>query len=155
MAWLDHDRLGFNYRMSDVTAAIGVAQVARLDELLAGRDRVAALYGEALAGIDGLELYRGPAGRGEAKLVRLPGPTARREPTATRVIARLGEEGIPAKAYLPCIHLMPHLRELGYGEGDFPVAEGISARSLALPFHAGLDEGDVTRVAAALEAALS
>lgn len=153
MAWLDHDRLGFNYRMSDVTAAIGVAQVARLDELLAGRDRVAALYGAALAGIDGVEAY--PAERGRARRswfvypVRLPEGADR-----DGIIARLGEEGIPAKAYLPCIHLMPHLRELGYGEGDFPVAEGIAARSLALPFHAGLDRADVERVATALDRAL-
>ncbi len=154
MAWLDHDRLGFNYRMSDVTAAIGVAQVGRLGQLLAGRERVASLYGEALAGIDGLELY--PGGDGAARRswfvypVRLPEGADR-----DGVIERLGAEGVPAKAYLPCIHLMPHLRELGHGEGDFPIAEGISARSLALPFHAGLDEADVTRVATALRAALS
>ncbi|MDQ2622311.1 MAG: DegT/DnrJ/EryC1/StrS family aminotransferase [Actinomycetota bacterium] len=154
MAWLDHDRLGFNYRMSDVTAAIGVAQVARLDDLLAGRARVAALYGDALVGIEGLGLYPDHLEAARRSWfvypVRLPEGADR-----DGVIARLGEAGIPAKAYLPCIHLMPHLRDLGYGEGDFPVAEGISARSLALPFHAGLEEGDVFRVATALSAALS
>lgn len=154
MAWLDHDRLGFNYRMSDVAAAIGVAQVARLDELLAGRGRIAALYRDALEGIEGLATW--PAEREGARRswfvypVRLPEGADR-----DGVIARLEAEGIPAKAYLPCIHLMPHLRELGYAEGDFPVAEALSARSMALPFHAGLSEGDVDRVAAALEAALS
>src|SRR3954451_6776805 len=56
MGWLDHDRLGFNYRLSDIACALGVAQLERLDDLLAARGRVAALYGEALAGIDGLEL---------------------------------------------------------------------------------------------------
>lgn len=154
MAWLDHDRLGFNYRMSDVTAAIGVAQIARLDQLLAGRSEVAALYGDALSGIDGLGLYADRLDRAQRSWfvypVRLPAGSDRDE-----VISRLGEDGIPAKAYLPCIHLMPHLRELGYGEGDFPVAEEISARSLALPFHARLTEADVARVAAALESALS
>ena len=56
MGWLDHDRLGFNYRLSDIACALGLAQLERLDEMLADRSRVAALYGEALAGIEGLEL---------------------------------------------------------------------------------------------------
>lgn len=154
MDWLDHDRLGFNYRMSDVAAAIGVAQVARLDELLAGRRGVASLYREALDGIEGLELW--PDCEGRAKRgwfvypVRLPEGADR-----DAVISRLAEEGIPAKAYLPAIHLFPHLREHGYAEGDFPGAEALAARSMALPFHAGLYESDITRVAEALSAALA
>ena len=56
MDWLDHDRLGFNYRLSDIACALGLAQLERLESLLAGRARVAALYREALAGIEGLEL---------------------------------------------------------------------------------------------------
>jgi len=153
MDWLDHDRLGFNYRMSDVTAAIGVAQVGRLDQLLAGRRRVADLYSAALAGIPGVELW--PDSTGEAKRswfvypIRLPEGSDR-----DQAIRRLGEAGIPAKAYLPAIHLMPHLREYGYGEGDFPNSEALAARSMALPFHAGLTEPDIIRVAKALTAAL-
>lgn len=153
MDWLDHDRLGFNYRMSDVQAAIGVAQVARLDQLLAGRRRVAGMYAARLGGIDGLELW--PDRDGEARRswfvypVRLPDGADR-----DGVIRRLGEQGIPAKAYLPAIHLMPHLREHGYGEGDFPHAENLAIRSMALPFHSGLSDGDIDRVTTALEAAL-
>lgn len=154
MDWLDHDRLGFNYRMSDVTAAIGVAQVARLDDLLEGRRRVAQLYLGRLAGIDGLALPtadRPPARRSWFVFpVQLPAGSDR-----DGVIRRLGERGIPAKAYLPSIHLFPHLRELGYREGQFPVAESVAARSVALPFHAGLTEGDVDRVSEALGEALS
>lgn len=154
MAWLDHDRLGFNYRMSDVTAAIGVAQVGRLDRLLAGRSAVATLYGAALANVAGVEVPRADEGQARRSWfvypVRLPEGADR-----DTVIGRLAEQGIPAKAYLPCIHLMPHLRKLGYGVGDFPIAEGIATRSLALPFHAGLDRNDVGRVAAALDAALA
>ncbi|MBN8865959.1 MAG: DegT/DnrJ/EryC1/StrS family aminotransferase [Solirubrobacterales bacterium] len=153
MDWLDHDRLGFNYRMSDVTAAIGVAQVGRLDELLAGRRRVAELYLERLAGIEGLILPapdQAPASRSWFVMpVRLPEGADR-----DAVIRRLGERGIPAKAYLPSIHLFPHIREFGYREGMFPVAESVAARSMALPFHAGLGEGDVDRVAGALAEAL-
>ena len=154
MDWLDHDRLGFNYRMSDVAAAIGVAQVARLDDLLEGRARVARAYLDRLGDVDGLILPapdRPPARRSWFVFpVRLPEGADR-----DGVIRRLGEQGIPAKAYLPSIHLFPHLREFGYREGQFPVAEDAAAHSLALPFHAGLTEGDIDRVAEALNDALS
>ncbi len=151
MGWLDHDRLGFNYRLSDVAAAIGVAQVEKLDELLAGRDRVAALYEGSLAmlGIEGLAAPI--AGRGAERRswfvypVRLPAEVDR-----DATVARLAERGVAAKAYLPCIHLFPHLRELGYAEGQFPVAEEASARSLALPFFPSMSEQQVERVCEAL-----
>lgn len=70
------------------------------------------------------------------------------------VIADLAARGVASKAYLPCMHLFPHLRELGYREGDFPIAEAASARSLALPFHPGIGETEVERVATALSDAL-
>ena len=70
------------------------------------------------------------------------------------MIAALGEAGVPAKAYLPAIHLFPHLRELGYREGQFPVAEDIAARSMALPFYGGMTEPEAERVATALDTAL-
>ncbi len=69
-------------------------------------------------------------------------------------IARLAERGIASKAYLPCIHLFPHLRELGYREGQFPVAEAASARSLALPFFPSMTESQVARVCEALAQSL-
>ena len=153
MAWLEHDRLGFNYRLSDLAAAIGVAQISRLDHILGERRRVAELYDRHLSGIEGLELP--PAGRGRAVRswfvypVRLPAGTDR-----DAVIAALGDSGIPAKAYLPVIHLFPHLEELGYRKGQFPVAEEIASRSMALPFFGGMSEAEVARVASALESAL-
>jgi perosamine synthetase len=153
MGWLDHGGLGFNYRLSDLAAALGVAQVEKLDRLLAGRDRAAALYAEGLAGIEGLELPL--AARGAERrswfvyVVRLPEGVDR-----DATIRRLGERGVAAKAYLPCIHLFPHLRELGYREGQFPVAEAASARSLALPFFPAIAEAQVERVCQELGAAL-
>jgi dTDP-4-amino-4,6-dideoxygalactose transaminase len=153
MGWLDHGGLGFNYRLADVAAALGVAQIERLDSLLERRAAVAATYERALAGIEGV---RTPAaGRGSERRswfvypVRLP-EGADRDAT----IAGLAERGIASKAYLPCIHLFPHLRELGYREGQFPVAEAASARSLALPFFPAMSEAQVARVCAALGAAL-
>jgi len=154
MGWLDHDRLGFNYRLSDLAAALGVAQVEKLDSLLQRRADVARLYEERLAGLEGV---RTPiAGRG-AELrswfvytVRLPQGIDRDE-----VVRKLAERGIASKAYLPCIHLLPHLRELGYREGQFPVAEAASAESLALPFFPALGEAQVDRVCQELATALS
>jgi len=145
MGWLDHGGLGFNYRLSDLAAALGVAQVEKLTEMLSARERVAAMYAERLAGVEGVEAPI--AGRDAERrswfvyVVRL-GDGIDRDAT----IARLAERGVASKAYLPCIHLFPHLRELGYGEGQFPFAEAASAHSLALPFFPSLGETQVDRV---------
>jgi len=153
MGWLDHDRLGFNYRLSDVAAAIGVAQVEQLDALLARRARVAGLYEQGLEGVEGVAVPI--AGRGQERrswfvyAVRLADDVDR-----DATIARLAERGVASKAYLPCIHLFPHLRELGYREGQFPVAEAASAHSLALPFFPAISEGQVARVCQELAAAI-
>jgi perosamine synthetase len=153
MGWLDHDRLGFNYRLSDLAAALGVAQVEKLTAMLERRARVAALYEQGLAGIEALQTPI--AGRGAERrswfvyVVGLP-EGADRDAT----IARLAERGIASKAYLPCIHLFPQYRELGYREGQFPVAEAASARSLALPFHTALSEAQVERVCGELATAI-
>ncbi len=153
MGWLDHDRLGYNYRLSDLAAALGVAQVEKLDSLLERRAAVARMYEERLAAIEGV---RTPiAGRGAevrswfVYTVRLP-----RDADRDATIARLAERGVASKAYLPCIHLFPHLRELGYREGQFPVAEAASADSLALPFFPAMGEEQVEQVCQELAAAL-
>jgi perosamine synthetase len=153
MGWLDHAGLGFNYRLSDVAAAIGVAQVEKLDSMLERRAAVASLYEEALAGIDGVEPP--VAGRGAERrgwfvyTVRLPAGADR-----DATIAALAGRGIASKAYMPCIHLFPHLRELGWSEGQFPVAEEASRRSLALPFFPAMGESEVARVCEALATAI-
>jgi perosamine synthetase len=153
MGWLDHGGIGFNYRLSDVAAAIGVAQVEKLDSLLGRREAVAALYEDRLAGVEGVEVP--VASRGKERrswfvyVIRL-GDEVDRDAT----IAELARNGVASKAYLPCIHLFPHLRELGYREGQFPVAEAASAHSLALPFFPAMSEGQVDRVCQALAAAI-
>lgn len=153
MSRMDHTGLGFNYRMSDIAAAIGVAQIERIDQLLADRSKVAGLYASRLGSIEGVTL---PI-QGEGKAVRswFVYPVMVDEGVdRDRVIERLVAAGIPSKAYLPPVHLFPQFRELGFGPGDFPVAESIGSRSLALPFHAGIGENDVDRVAGILEEAL-
>ena len=164
MGWLGHERLGFNYRLTDLQAAMGIAQVERADELVAERDRVAELYADALSSLgaapagegdpDGLVLGCRDRGHGRRSwfvyVLQLPAGTDR-----DAVMASLARQGIDSKAYLPCIHLMPHYRErFGFREGQFPVAEAVSARSLALPFFTAMGEAEVERVTGALASAL-
>jgi perosamine synthetase len=153
MDWLDHDRLGFNYRLSDIACAIGLVQLGRLDGMLVGRARAAALYRDALAGIDGLQLPCEDDGdrRGWfVFVVQLPRGSDR-----DATIRALRERGVQSKPYLPAIHLMSYYREtFGHREGEFPVCEDVAARSVALPFFPELSESQVQRVAIALREVL-
>ena len=162
MAVLAHERLGFNYRLAELACALGIAQIERIDAILDMRDGVAATYEERLAAL-AAERGEGDEGlvvpiaeRGEERrswfvyVVQLPVSVNR-----DAVIASLAEHGIPSKAYLPCLHLFPHLRELGYREGQFPVAERAGARSLGLPFFSDMRESQVERVCEALAGALA
>jgi perosamine synthetase len=157
MGWLDHDRLGFNYRLSGIACALGLAQLERLDAMLAARARVAGLYREALAGVEGLGLpCPDGAGGGGARrgwfvfVVQLPRGVDR-----DGTIRALAERGIQSKPYLPAIHLMSFYRErFGYQPGEFPVCEDVAARSVALPFFPEMTEGQVVYVCEALREAL-
>jgi perosamine synthetase len=150
MSWLDHDRLGFNYRLSDIACALGIAQLERLEALLAGRARVAALYREALDGIDGLQLPC-PDADGNRRgwfvyVVQLP-PGVERDDA----IRALAERGIQSRPYFPAVHLMSFYRKrFGHREGEFPVCEDVAARSIALPFFPEMTDGQVERVAQAV-----
>jgi perosamine synthetase len=152
--WLDHDRLGFNYRLSELACALGLAQLERLQEMLAARALLAALYRGELADVEGLELPCPDSG-GDTRgwfvfVVQLPRAAERGE-----VIRGLAERGIQSKPYLPAIHLMSFYRErFGHRPGEFPVCEELAARSLALPFFPGMGEGEVHRVGEALRASL-
>lgn len=151
--WLRHVRLGYNYRLDELSAALGVAQVERLVELRAGRSRVAAAYEAALGSEAWIRLPR--AGAGEevdwfVYVVRLD-PTIDRD----RVIRRLAERGVPARPYFTPLHLQPLYRStFGYEPGDFPVTERVAASTLALPFSSRLTEDEVGQVAAALRNAI-
>ena len=150
MGWLDHDRLGYNYRLPELACALGLAQLERLDQMLRARARVAALYADALAGVEGLGLPCPDEG-GDRRgwfvyVVQLPAGADR-----DRVVEGMRTRAIDSKPYLPAIHLMSFYRErFGYREGEFPVAEEVARRSLALPFFPELSEGQVERVAGAL-----
>ena len=151
--WLVHQRLGFNFRMDEMSAAVGLAQLEKLEMMLEGRARVARRYDQLLAGVAGVQRpYDGPHARSWFIYPALMPRTADRD----AVLADLSRHGIEAKAYMPCIHLLPHYRErFGLREGQFPVAEDASSRLVALPFFGAMTDEHVERVASALAAALS
>jgi perosamine synthetase len=154
MDWLDHDRLGFNYRLSDIACALGLAQLQRLDELLAGRERVAGLYRAALQELP--EVTPPCENVGQARrgwfvyVVQLPRGVDR-----DAAVTQLGARGIAAKPYFPAIHLMSYYQQtFGYRRGQFPVCEDVSDRSIAIPFFPQMSEGQVARVTEELAAVL-
>ncbi len=157
MGWLAHNRLGYNYRLSDINCALGIVQLRRIKQLLAKRAAVAAQYYRALADIP--ELVLPPAGGAGLRrswfvfVVRLTDDFtgAQRD----RIIAELRGQGIGCNVYFPAIHRQPFYREtFGFAEGDFPVTEAVADRTIALPFFNNLRPAEVRRVAAALKAAL-
>jgi dTDP-4-amino-4,6-dideoxygalactose transaminase len=149
-AWLRHDRLGYNYRMSELSAALGVAQCSRFDDLLGARDRVAGWYFEHLRRIPGVSV---PALAPHttrmswfAFVIRLIEGLDR-----AQVMKALEARGIPSRAYFSPLHLQPfYAQRFGYRTGDFRVTEALGESCLALPFSATLTEAQVERVCEAL-----
>jgi perosamine synthetase len=152
-SWLQHGRLGFNYRLDDISAALGIGQLEKLDRILEARREVAARYGDLLAGVDVETPLPDDADHVRSwfvYVVKLPAGADR-----DGVMRRLAEEGIASAPYLPSIHLQSYMRErYGFSPGMLPVSEDCSARTMALPFHARLERADQERVADALRAAL-
>ncbi len=153
MSWLAHQRLGYNYRLSEINATIGVAQLRRLDEILENRRRVAHHYIERLMTNKFLIL---PTVMEDTLMswfvfvVRLNDlftPADRDE-----IISALRSEGIGANNYFPPIHLQPYMVEkFGYREGDFPVCEYVASRTVALPFFSRMTARQINRVCDVLE----
>ena len=148
--WLEHVRLGFNYRIDDIRAAIGIGQLEKLDEILALRSAVAKRYDELLVDLPGVELpWADDADHKRSwfvYVIALPD-----NDTRERVITTFERERIGYNRYLPSIHLQPYMRErYGFREGMCPVSEDVSARTLALPFFTALEREAQERVAAVL-----
>jgi perosamine synthetase len=151
--WLAHERLGYNSRLSELNAALGVAQMRRFDDLIAARQRVAQMYMSRLMHQKDLIV---PTVDHETDMswfvfvVRLATGWGRDD--RDRIIASLRRHDIGAADYFPCIHLQPYFRELfGYAEGAFPIAESVSQRTIALPFHTGMTEREIDLVVQTLE----
>ncbi|MCZ6697328.1 MAG: DegT/DnrJ/EryC1/StrS family aminotransferase [Planctomycetota bacterium] len=156
MGWLSHERLGYNYRLSDISAAIGVVQMQRIDEILSKRRRVAQWYLQRIADEPRIGVQRIPQGCEMSWfvfVVKLADDYTEQD-RADR-IARLRERGIGCNNYFAPIHLQAIYRnEFGYKEGDFPVCERVAARTIALPFHGSLTESEVDEVCQTLRSVL-
>lgn len=146
--WLEHDALGYNYRMDELSAALGVAQLKRATDLLARRSQVARWYDEALADLDEVERPRAMPWARVSWFVYVA--RVREGVDRDTVIAALARRGIAAKPYFPPIHLTPHLRRCGYKAGDFPVAERAARCTIALPFFNALTQSEVHEVVQAI-----
>jgi dTDP-4-amino-4,6-dideoxygalactose transaminase len=149
--WLSHTYLGYNYRMDEMSAALGIAQMGRIESLLESRQRVADLYNEGLKGVSGIEIpYLAP----ETTRVSWFVYVIRVDESIDReaLAARLGQQGVPVRPYFLPIHLQPYMVErFGYREGDFPITEDLGRRGLALPFSGTMSEEQVSYVCQTLK----
>ena len=132
--WLSHTYLGYNYRLDEMSSALGLAQMKRLDEMLAKRETVAGWYAECLAGMPGIEAPRVVASTDRMSwfvyVIRLA-----KEIDRTDLARRLEVRGVPIRPYFLPIHLQPYMQErFGYLDGDFPITEDLGQRGVAVPF---------------------
>ena len=156
--WLDHERLGYNYRLSDINCALGIAQLERIEEILAKRDWVARLYNERLKEINDIKIpYISPKTTRMSwfvYVVRLSDGYSREN--RDYILQKLREKGIGCRNYFSPIHLQPFYREMfGYKEGDFPVTESVATRTVALPFYGDLEEKKINYICATLREILA
>ena len=151
-SWFTHVQVGFNYRWTDVQAAIGIGQLEKLDRILELRAKAAARYGELLGPVEGVTTpLEDDADHRRSWFVYVVELRPGIERNA--LMADLRRQGVEVAEYLPCIHLQPYMREqYGFGEGLCPAAEAASARTIALPFFTGIEPDDQAYVVEALRA---
>lgn len=135
--WLNHERLGYNYRLSEINCALGIAQLSRLPQMLDKRNKVAANYMKILSTLKDFILP--PANQDKiirswfVYVVRLKDYLFSLD--RQDIIEHLDQQGISCGVYFPAIHLAPFYKLFGFNEGDFPITEKISQRTIALPFY--------------------
>ncbi|NTV99799.1 MAG: DegT/DnrJ/EryC1/StrS family aminotransferase [Oscillochloris sp.] len=154
-AWLNHTRLGYNYRLDEMSAALGLVQIQRIKKLLDRREQVARWYNERLANVELIERPTIVPATTRMSwfvyVVRIKAPAHRND-----VMRRLSEVGIPSRPYFTPIHLQPIYRQrFGYQVGDFPVTEHLGDVSLALPFSGVMTEDQVEYVCQQLQASIA
>jgi len=155
--WFEHVRLGYNYRMSELNAALGNAQLARIDEIIKKRKKVAELYYTYLSNISEISIQSYPNHVNISPFVFVI-QLSNHYSSSNRdnVLKKLQSHGIQCSNYFQCIHLQPFYREtFGYQEGSFSIAESISQRTIALPFHHKLGEEEIAYIAETLKLCLS
>ena len=148
--WLQHTHLGYNYRLDEMSSALGAVQLSRLDEILPKREQVGKWYAERLANVPGVETLHIEENTTRMSwfvyVVRFA-PEIDRDALAQKLIAN----GIPVRPYFAPIHLQPYMVErFGYQPGDYPITEDIGNRSLALPFSGVMTEEAVDKVCATI-----
>jgi len=147
-AWLAHERLGYNFRLSDINCALGIAQLSRIDEIKAKRRQVAMWYQEILADEERLVVPAEPEGCDMSWfvfVVRLREDFSMQQ--RDRILQVMMNRGIQVSNYFPPVHLQPFMvQQFGYQKGDFPIAESVSERTIALPFYNNLASNDVAVV---------
>jgi dTDP-4-amino-4,6-dideoxygalactose transaminase len=153
--WLQHTYLGYNYRLDEMSAALGLAQLNRIEELLAKRAQVAGWYQERLAEIPEVETLQ--AAPDTTRLSWFVNVVRLRSGLPRQAVAEaLQDRGIPSRPYFIPIHLQPYMVErFGFRRGDFPVTEDLGDRSLALPFSGVMTEEQVARVCTAMREIVS
>jgi len=144
-SWANHERLGYNYRISEINTALGIAQISRIREILSKRQKVANIYHKKLKGIDGIRI---PFVGVDVKMgwfvyvILLSGQYSKKE--RDKLIKEMAKRGIECRDYFSSIHLQPFYKKLfGYQDNDFPVCERVSARTMALPFYNNLSREDI------------
>ena len=145
MQWLTHVRLGYNFRISEITAAIGVEQMKKLPDILRLRREKALLYNEALKDVPGIRLPKGWESEDHSWFVFAVRVEAKYR---DEIIRLLNEQGVESKAYFyPCIHLQDfYMKDFGFKEGMFPIAEKLSKETLILPFFTSITEAEILYV---------
>lgn len=151
------DRLGYNYRLSDIQAVLGIEQLKRVDSFLKARQQVAEWYADELGKMSEIILPPGIGDKTVSWFIFLIQFSAKKIfENRDQIRKKLAQDGIETAKYFPCIHLQKFYREMfGYHEGDFPVAELVSKRTLALPFHNRLERAEVKYVCQKLALAIS
>jgi perosamine synthetase len=144
--WLDHERLGYNFRMDELSAALGCSQMERIEEILDKRAKVSGMYREKLAEVEEVQVpFIAPYVSRMSWFVYVV--RLKRGIDRNRVIKYLNEEGVQCKPYFTPIHLQPFYRKMfGYKEGNFPITEDVTERTIALPFFNNLKEEQIDYV---------
>ncbi|MBW8035838.1 MAG: DegT/DnrJ/EryC1/StrS family aminotransferase [Planctomycetes bacterium] len=156
--WLAHDRLGYNYRLSDINCALGIVQLSRIEDFIKKRENVANMYLEALGDDDRLIVPKAPDNCRMSWfvfVVRLAGKNINIE-KRNEILKSMLARGIQVSNYFPPVYLMPFIaEEYGLKEGDFPATDDVCKRTMALPFHNNLSKEDIQLVAKELKQTLN
>ena len=148
MQWLDHKYLGYNYRMDEMSAALGIAQLEKLDFMIKERQKICITYNKYFGKYSDLvqipQVSEDNIHTWFVYVLLIKNKKIKRD----EVIKDLYKIEVATKPYLPSIHLFDFYKKIfKYKRGDFPVSESVSDSAIALPLYIGLKEGDIMEIA--------